>query len=407
MTEKLYYQNPYQREFSSRLVLQEEISTKEGPRWKAVLSATCFYPAGGGQPSDKGTLNDNEVVDVIKEGEDVVHILETPLEPDSGEIFGRIEPIHRRHFMQQHTGQHIISAVLQTYGRRTRSVHLGETETSVEAEGDAPTPFELIQIEDDINRIICSNLPVKGFFINENELQLHKLRRSLKVDGKIRLVEIEGVDKIGCGGVHLESTGEVRLIRHTGTDSVRGNCRLSFVIGDAAVADYREKSRISAKLTEMLSAPQTELLQKLDELQEKTAAREAIITGLKKTVNSLSAESLLQHATPLPCGCLVSAELPPDQADQLREIGDILKGKQKDLYALLCAVTGNTLRWIILSPEEDKNFFSEEKDHLLPLIEGKGGGKPPFWQGGGSRPEASEKLIQAFRERVKSRFRPT
>ncbi len=406
MTEKLYYRDPYQREFSSRLIRQEEISTKQGPRWKAVLASTCFYPAGGGQPSDKGTLNDNEVVDVQKEGDEVVHILETPLDPDTIEVFGRIEPMHRRHFMQQHTGQHIISAVLQKFGRPTKSVHLGEAETSVESEGEAPTPFELIQIEDEVNRIICSNLRVDGFFVDDSELHKHNLRRSLKAEGNIRLVEIEGVDKIGCGGVHLQRTGEVRLIKHTGTESVRGNCRLSFVIGDAAVADYREKSRISARLTEMLSAPRGKLLERLGEYREKTAEREGMLTSLKKTVNSLTAESLLRQGEELPGGSLIAAVLPPDRADQLREIAELLPREKIELYGLLCAEIEGTLRWVICAPEKDADFFKEEKDRLLSLIKGKGGGRPPFWQGSGTHPEGTKELIQSFKERVKARLRP-
>ena len=403
MTEKLYYTEPYRTEFTSTLISHKTVETTEGTRWKVELAATCFYPAGGGQPSDRGTLNDREVTDVIKEDGRIFHLLDSPLEKSAHEILGRIEPMHRRHFMQQHTGQHIISAVLQKSGRRTRSVHLGEAETSVEVEGPVPVPFEIIQIEDEVNRIICSNLPVRGFFIDEDELQKHNLRRSLKTSGKIRIVEISGVDKIGCGGVHLEKTGEVRLIKHVRTETVRGNCRLSFLIGDAAVADYREKSRITARLTEILSTPQQELLKGLEDHLGKISEKDNLIRGMRKLINRQTAEKLLAEAEIRKDAHILSAELPADQADQLREIGDIITENPGRNYFALTARSGTDLRWIIGAPGDAPEFFNQTKSNLLPIINGKGGGRPPIWQGAGTYPQGSELFLRTFLELVHSR----
>ena len=268
MTEKLFYSDPQGTEFNTRLISQELRETPKGHRWIVRLEASGFYPGGGGQPADRGTLNNREVLSLSTENDEILHHLSAPLE-EGEPVFGRIEPLHRRHYMQQHTGQHILSAVLaQSFGYATLSVHLGERYSSIEIAVPSISPFEIVQLEDEANRIICENRPVRAVMVDPEELEAlspgSTLRRPLKRNRNIRIVEIEDIDKIGCGGVHLERTGEVRLIKHLATEKVRGNSRLTFLIGDQAFSDYREKSRISAWLSEHLSAPQEELITSLE-----------------------------------------------------------------------------------------------------------------------------------------------
>jgi len=400
MTEKLYYQDPYRTEFSSRLVSSRRIDTKRGPRWQVILEASCFYPAGGGQPSDRGTLNDREVEDVLLENGEVVHILEKPLEEETQEVFGRIEPMHRRHYMQQHTGQHLISAVLHKLcAYPTRSVHLGESCSTIEIEGTEITPFEIIQVEDEVNRIICENREVKAYFIDHDQLEKIDLRRSLKTESNIRIVEIEGADQVGCGGVHLGRTGEIRLVKHTGTESVRGNSRLMFVIGDAAMADYREKSKIASRMVELLSAPQSEVLPKLDEYLEKHALRDKNYSSALRRLNSFIARELYDTGTPVSAGRVVTAELSEEDADQIREIADGVCSIGP-VFLALAARSGEGVKWVVAAPESQPGLFNELKETLMPLIDGKGGGRPPFWQGGGNNPGGITAFLEAFSSAV-------
>ena len=400
MTEKLYYLDQYQTEFTSRLVSSRRIDTKKGPRWQVILEASCFYPAGGGQPSDRGTLNDREVEEVLLENDEVVHLLSAPLDEGTQEVFGRIEPMHRRHYMQQHTGQHLISAVLHRHcGYPTRSVHLGDSCSSIEIEGTDITPFEIIQVEDEVNRIICENREVKARFIDQDQLEEIELRRSLKTDRNIRIVEIDDADQVGCGGVHLRRTGEIRLVKHVATESVRGNSRLMFVIGDAAMADYREKSRIASRMVELLSAPQAEVLPKLDEYLEKNADRDRFCTAVLRRLNSCIAAEIYERGIPVHDGRIVTAELPEADAGQIREIADGIR-TIGPVFLALAARSGDGVKWIIAAPDSRPGLFDELKETLMPLLDGKGGGRPPFWQGGGNNPPGITAFLDAFSSAV-------
>ena len=397
MTEKLYYTDPHRTEFSAALIDQNREDTKEGPRWRVRVSATCFFPEGGGQPADRGTLNDRIVADVRNEGDEVVHLLEAPLDEGTSEVFGRIEPLHRRHYMQQHTGQHILSAVLQRRcGRATRSVHLGAGYTSVEVEGGMLSPFEIIEVEDAANRIVCENRPVHGFFPDPEELERLSLRRSLKADSNIRLVEIADLDLIGCGGVHCERTGEVRLIKHLSSETVRGNCRLSFVIGDEAMADYRRKSALGSRLVDLLSAPDAAVAGALEEYVARNAERDRRLTQLTKERNELLAARLLaEKGRESEAGRIVVALLDRDRSDSLREIGEEL-ARLEPAAALLAAETEKGFRWVVYLPEAAGIGFGFLKERLLPLFDGKGGGRAPFYQGAGSPPVEFAALAEAF-----------
>lgn len=400
MTEKLYYTDPYQTEFTARLIRQEKIETDAGPRWRAILSASCFYPAGGGQPSDIGTLNEREVVEVLKEGEEVVHLLKEPLEEEGEAIAGRLEPIHRRHYMQQHSGQHLISAILwRSFNRATLSVHLGEVSTSIEAEGPALSEFEIIQLEDQINRVVCENRPIHGLTVAPEELSRLKLRRSLKAEKNIRLVEIADMDLVGCGGVHLDRTGEIRLVKHVGTETIRGNCRYSFCIGDAAMADYRRKSRVSGRLSDLLSAPPEEHIERLDAYEKRTQERDQEVSRLQRRLNGYMAAELYRNRRQEGRVPLVAAEIPEESADQLKEIAQALQ-KEGPLAAALVVKTGEALRWVIFVPEEESEFFNIHRSELLEPIAGKGGGRPPFWQGAGENPSAAQEFLSRFRVRA-------
>ncbi|WP_319559012.1 DHHA1 domain-containing protein [Marispirochaeta sp.] len=403
MTEKLYYKDPYRTEFASRLISSQKIDTNRGPRWQVVLEASCFYPAGGGQPSDRGTLNDREVEEVLLKDDEVIHVLSASLEDGTREVFGRIEPMHRRHYMQQHTGQHLISAVLHRLcGYPTRSVHLGELYTSIEIEGTTITPFEIVQIEDEVNRIICENRGVKACLVDQDQLKQIELRRSLKTDTNIRIVEIDDTDLVGCGGVHLRSTGEIRLVKHITTESVRGNSRLSFVIGDAAMADYREKSRIASRMVDLLSAPQGEVLSKLDEYLEKNTNRDKYLGSTLHRLNRYIAAELYDNGIQSPDGRIVTAELQEDEADQIREIADGICRIGPVIMAIAARFSGK-VKWVIAAPESRPELYNSLKNKLMPLIDGKGGGKPPFWQGGGDNPDGIAAFLDTFRSSLVSR----
>ncbi len=389
MTEKLYYKDPYKREFDAVATAIE----RDGERgFKVTLDRTCFYPEGGGQPADRGLLNGIPVKDVRKEGEEVIHLLgDTPAFSEGGMVHGSIDWERRYDFMQQHSGQHLISGFFFTAkGINTVSVHLGEEISTVELDVGTAEEDLLEHVERVVNRSICLNSPIQAEWIEEGELDAGTLRRELKVSGSIRIVSVAGADRVACGGVHVGRTGEIGLVKLVGTEVIRGHLRTIWKIGDRAYDDYRLKTRLTSRFVDLLSAPLEDL--------------EAAVTGMLE--RQLTVERALRET---------EGQRAEDTARALAAAGEnvitrIFKNEEsKFLKSVATAlITAATSPFCVMSLREGKLVWfagapvgsydlKPTLDELLPLIEGKGGGKPPLWQGVGGKIEAACEFLSAFK----------
>lgn len=411
MTRKLYYQDPLQRSFSATVV--HAASRDKG--YCVVLDQTCFYPEGGGQPADRGTLNGIPVVDVRKEDDAVIHVLARPLhgegEPLQQEgtgVHGELDWEHRYDYMQQHTGQHIVSAsMVHVGGYNTVAVHQGERYTTVECDHAEITDSQLARIEELANATVGRNLPLRAFEADESEARKLGLRREPKVAGTIRIVEIDGFDRVACGGVHLPTTGEVGMIKLVGTERIRGNLRTIWKIGGRALDDYREKTAIINALTERFSAQQHEIVERAEKLDSAVKQAQYNERALLKRLCTVLSDRLLERAVttataprPEPEGAfrLVTHRFENEQPELFRGVLESLI-ERSGTCACLVNVNGDRLQWIIgCSPEVPLDFASAKKA-LLPLIGGKGGGRPSIWQGVGDRPAAADAFLAAFAQR--------
>ena len=221
VTEKLYYSDPSLLEFDARAV---DVAVREG-RCEVILDRTCFYPGGGGQPCDQGTLGGARVRDVAYRGENIVHVVEPSLGPETltAMVHGSVDAQRRRDFMAQHTGQHIFSqALLKAGGLPTVSVHFGEEDTTIEVQADAVDESTLRAAEDLANAVIKENRRVILHEIDPSEAAKFPLRRTPPEAGRLRIVEVDSYDWAACGGVHVASTGEVFLARAVGEERIRG-----------------------------------------------------------------------------------------------------------------------------------------------------------------------------------------
>ena len=209
MTELLFYDDPSRTDFEADVV---EVTTYHG-RPALVLSRTAFYPEGGGQPADRGVIGDATVVDVAKSDGVVYHVVdvESPAHIAGTTVRGMVDTARRRDFMQQHTGQHILSAcLLEVGGHNTVSVHQGDEYTTIEVSSEQVTEDEIAAVQRMANDAIEADLPVETIFVDESEIGNYPLRRPPKVSGTVRLVRIGQLDCVACGGVHLTRTGQVR-----------------------------------------------------------------------------------------------------------------------------------------------------------------------------------------------------
>ena len=228
-TEKLYYQNQSMRAFRSKL---KRMDQDEKGRIYAVLEKTAFYPTGGGQPHDTGTINGVYVYDVEEAEGEIRHFIEERLEVDS-ECVGELDWERRFDHMQQHAGQHILSAAFeQVCGYQTVSFHLGKETCTIDLHTGALREEVAFQAEQLANQLILENRPIEAKWVTQEELSQYSLRKDLSVSENIRLVIIPDFDYNGCGGTHPESTGKVSSIKILHWEKQKGHARLHFVCGN-------------------------------------------------------------------------------------------------------------------------------------------------------------------------------
>ena len=229
---KLYYEDPHIREFTACVTGCEP--SEKG--WRVTLSATAFYPEGGGQACDLGMLGSTRVLDVREEGEQVVHLCDSPLEVGS-QVAGRIDWQRRFDLMQQHTGEHILSGLIyEKYGYHNIGFHVGKN--AMEVDFDGPIPAEVLQeLEKAANQAVWENIPLKCWYPAPEELPHVFYRTKRALPWPVRIVQIPGYDSCACCGVHVKRTGEVGLIKILSCTKFHEGIRLEMLCGQRAY-DY-------------------------------------------------------------------------------------------------------------------------------------------------------------------------
>ncbi|MDD8015583.1 MAG: alanine--tRNA ligase-related protein [Acidobacteriota bacterium] len=238
-TKRLYFDDAYRTDFEAKIIAR----TERGGKPAVILDATCFYPEAGGQPADRGTLNGVDVADVVEDGERILHVLDVEISSD--EVRGRVDGRRRFDHMQQHSGQHILSqAFIEILRGETRSFHMGEDVSTLEIGIANVSDESLDRVERRANEVVFEDRPVKFSFVPQEEIGNVPLRRPPKVEGIIRVVEVEGFDFSACGGTHCRRTGEIGLIKVLGWERIRGNLRFTFVCGGRALSVFQVRNRI-------------------------------------------------------------------------------------------------------------------------------------------------------------------
>ena len=263
MSELLYYEDPYRFSFDARV-----LSCRQGPKgWQAVLDRTAFYPGGGGQPADRGTLAGRNVIAMEEHGDEVVHVLDG--EPVGVEVHGEVDAARRLDFMAQHTGEHLLSQCLLAAGNlATVSVHFGDETTTIEVAAEAVPEAVLADAERRANAIVRENRAVRTRELDREEALRLPLRRKPPEGERLRIVEIEGCDRAACGGVHVASTGAIALVKIAGVERIRGRVRIHALMGDRAVADYGQKLALSQALGRLLTCGERDIVLRVGDLVE-------------------------------------------------------------------------------------------------------------------------------------------
>ena len=268
MTERLYYADSYLRDFNARIV-----ELAEGGR-RVYLDRTAFYPTSGGQPHDTGRLNGVELTDVVDEGERVAHLLAGAV--TGTEAVAQVDWPRRFDYMQQHTGQHLLSSVLSDlFGFPTVGVHFGEQSSTIDLDGPGLTPDQIRQAEDRCNEIVVENRAVEVSY--EDAQGVLALRRPSQRTGTLRVVSIRNLDRSACGGTHVRATGEIGAILLGKIERVRKGARVEFLCGARSVRRAQGEHELISRLAAEFSASPFELpalVQGLrGEIKEANAAR--------------------------------------------------------------------------------------------------------------------------------------
>ena len=372
-TRKLYYEDSHMTAFTATV-----LSCRQTPRgYEVVLDATAFYPEGGGQAADTGTLNGIPVLDTRERGETVVHLIEAPLE--AGTVAeGTIHWEARFRRMQQHSGEHIVSGIInRRYGYHNVGFHMGSDIITIDFDGVIPQE-DLPALEAEANSAVWQNLPVKCWYPSREELPNVFYRTKRALPWPVRIVEIPGFDSCACCGTHVKATGEIGLIKLFTVMGFRGGTRMEMACGSSALKLLNEAYEQNRQVSQAFSAKIQETGEAARRMNEVEAQLKYQILGLQKRIfNTIAAGFAGKgHVVHFEEGLDNTAVR--DLADAIAEVSGgtaaVFSGSEESGYAF-CLVTRNG----------DLRQLGKDMTRAL---NGRGGGKPSFQQGRVQAPKA-------------------
>jgi len=296
MTRKLFYEDIHMTHFSATVVSCE---AKES-LYHVLLDATAFFPEEGGQSADLGTINGHEVLDVQIKGDFIYHTLKEPV------IVGETVECHvdwtqRFDFMQQHSGEHILSGIVcARFGYNNVGFHLSTCEVTLDFDGPL-TADQLADIELAANRVVWLNLPIEISYPEKEELATLNYRSKIEIDGQVRIVTIPGVDVCACCAPHTETTGQIGMIKIVSAQNYKGGVRLTILCGQRALNDYREKQNSVTAIAQAMSVKQDQVTDAFKKIKGENQLLKERATALQSkclalSLDALSAPSETTHA---------------------------------------------------------------------------------------------------------------
>ncbi|HEY9188874.1 MAG TPA: DHHA1 domain-containing protein [Ignavibacteria bacterium] len=376
MTKKLYYTDSYKTNFTEKIVNK----TKYFDKFAVVLEETYFYPTTGGQEHDIGTINGVDVIDVVEYNDQILHLTQKEISGDIAEC--NINWKRRFDFMQQHTGQHILSeSIFKIAGYNTISSHLGEESSTIDLNCNNISQKEIAEFEVYANNIIYQNLDVKIHFISDTEVDKYPLRKPPKFTGLLRIIEIDGFDFSACGGTHVKKTGEVGLIKIVKSEKIKGNAtRLEFLCGQRALNDYQWKHFLFADISYTLSSSEKEIPEKVRKLINENKLLNKQIDIYKEQILQIEAEELINDAIIEKDTKIIKKVFHNRDFSDLRIIAQKIISNE-GYIVLLGNINSNSNILFARSADVSINMV-QLFNSILGMIDAKGGGKPDFVQAG-------------------------
>jgi alanyl-tRNA synthetase len=294
LSKRLYYEEPYLQEFKGKITEKIKIDGKSA----LILDNTCFYPTSGGQPNDLGYIQGVSIVDVIEDNEKIIHVLKGGIEEECGDtVIGKIDWKRRFDHMQQHSGQHILSATFEKlWNADTVSFNLGDEICTLDIMKDNITSEEVKKAEILSNDIVLENKPIKVYFVNQERTNELNLRKIPPKKGDIRIVEIKDFDICACCGTHCGTTGEVGLIKILKWEKRGVKIRLDFICGKRSLKDYYWKNELIKNISNKLTIKDSELGEAIDRMLEERKEIRKELKEFKEKLKEYEAKRLIDES---------------------------------------------------------------------------------------------------------------
>ncbi len=399
-TRRLYYDDAYEKEFTARVmhceVLPPDVNAGiTGTVWGLILDRTAFYPTSGGQPHDLGKIGDANVLDVRDEGDEILHLVDRkPSDPD---VNCCVNWPRRFDHMQQHTGQHLLSAMFQErFGLPTISFHLGTDICTIDLRGPEPTPQFLEGAERAANQVIFEDRPVNVRYGTADQLSRLGVRKEVNREGILRAIEIEAADLQPCGGTHVKRTGQIGVVLVRRCTKVRQDWRVEFVCGGRAERVARHDFELLRQTSEKLSCAPDDLV---------SAASRALA---ERDANFKSVRALQQRLAE--AEATLAAKATPPSADGSRVVARLFEGVPADYLGFFATALAKSEKAVALlaAPEGGHVLFAQHPSaghdmnallkQVVEKLGGKGGGTHDFARGRLNDETQAEKAVALARE---------
>ena len=393
MTTRLYYTDSYLTSFEARVVER----SADGRR--VYLDRTAFYPTSGGQPFDVGTIAGIQISDVVDETERIAHVLAGPLAVGESSVACVVDWPRRFDHMQQHTGQHLLSAVLaEMFALQTVSVHFGAQSSSLDLDTDVLAAADVVAAEWRANQVVVENRPVTVSF--EEAAVADGLRKASSREGPLRIVAIDGLDRSACGGTHVRATGEIGPILVRKIDRVKKQVRLEFVCGLRAVRRARSDFELLARVAQSLSASLDQAPSLVEAQAERLRAAETERRQLDTELHAYRARLLYDAAEPDASGVRrVIDRRDSGSLEELRGLAQAYCSLPKTVFV----GAADSPPAVLLAASDDSGVDAGRAlKAALAIVGGRGGGSPRMAQGSVPRVEAMADVVKALVDRLGS-----
>ena len=404
VTERLYYSDSHLIEFEARVV---DVTDRVSGWTAIVLNRTAFYPTGGGQPSDTGTLAGLRVVECIDDGDrGVLHVVQGVTPALDSIVRGRVDWPRRLDHMQQHTGQHILSQAFVTlFNAPTRGFRVLQTSCEIDVELAEPTTEKIERAVELANNVIWEDRAITIRNVTSSEAAELSLRKEPSREGELRLIEIDGFDLTPCGGTHAYRTGEIGVIVVRSWERAKGLTRIDFVAGTRALADYRKANRSAREVAALFSSGRDDIPPLAAQILEENKELHRRVRLLEEIAAEVEAQKLLSSAREIvPKGepsavaggaRLVTHVFDARDAESLKKLAQALIANPGTI-ALLASRDKDTARLVFARSADAAGDMNALMREACTMLDGRGGGRPDLAQGGGKQVARLDEIMQAI-----------